>query len=110
MVWKKYQESENKEEVGENLFIFLKESEKKKKWGKKVILGEWKPEKVEEKIKRIAALTNVNNNQLCIVHFVWKVSLFGVILVRIFPQLDWIRRDTPYLSAFSSNTGKCKPE
>ena len=27
----------------------------------------------------------------------WKVSVFGVILVRIFSHLDWIRRDTEYL-------------
>ena len=37
-------------------------------------------------------------------------------LVRIFPQLDWIRRDTPlqrdtpYLSVFSPNAGKYGPE
>ena len=30
----------------------------------------------------------------------WKVSVFGVILVRIFSHSDWIRRDTPYLSVF----------
>ena len=35
-----------------------------------------------------------------------KVSVFGVILVRIFPYLDWIRRDTRYLSVFSPNAGK----
>ena len=29
---------------------------------------------------------------------VWKVSVFGVILVRTFLHLDWIRRDTLYLS------------
>ena len=40
----------------------------------------------------------------------WKVSLVGVILVRIFSHLDWIRRDTPYLSVFSLNWGKCRPE
>ena len=40
----------------------------------------------------------------------WKVSVFGVILVRIFPHFDWIRRDTEYLSVFSSNAGKCKLE
>ena len=40
----------------------------------------------------------------------WKVSVFGVILVRIFPHLDWIRRDTEYLPVFSSNEGKCKLE
>ena len=27
-------------------------------------------------------------------------------LVRIFPRLDWIQRDTPYLSVFSPNTEK----
>ena len=31
-------------------------------------------------------------------------------LVRIFPHLDWIRRDTPYLSVFSPNAGKYGPE
>ena len=41
---------------------------------------------------------------------VWKVSVFGVILVRIFPHLDLIRRDTPYLSIFSLNVGKYRPE
>ena len=28
-------------------------------------------------------------------------------LVRIFSHLDWIRRDTEYLSIFSPNAGKC---
>ena len=40
----------------------------------------------------------------------WKVSVFEVILVLIFPHLDWIRRDTPCLSIFSSNAGKYGPE
>ena len=30
----------------------------------------------------------------------WKVSVFGVILVQIFPDLDWIWGDTPYLSVY----------
>ena len=30
-------------------------------------------------------------------------------LVRIFLYSDWIRRDTPYLSIFSPNTGKYRP-
>ena len=34
------------------------------------------------------------------------MSVFGVFLFRIFPHLDWIRRDTEYLSVFSSNAGK----
>ena len=37
----------------------------------------------------------------------WKVSVFGVILVRISLHLDWIQRDTPYLSVFSPNARKC---
>ena len=40
----------------------------------------------------------------------WKVSILGIILVRIFPHLDWIRRDIPCLSVYSSNVGKCGPE
>ena len=35
----------------------------------------------------------------------WKVSVFAVILVNIFPHSDWIWRDTPYLSEFSPNAG-----
>ena len=31
-------------------------------------------------------------------------------LVSIFPHLDWIRRDTSYLSVFSPNARKCGPE
>ena len=31
-------------------------------------------------------------------------------LVRIFPHSDWIRRDTMYLSVFSPNAGKYRPE
>ena len=40
----------------------------------------------------------------------WQVSVFGVILVRIFLHSDWIRRDTPYLSVSSPNAGKYGPE
>ena len=39
----------------------------------------------------------------------WKVFLFGVFLVRIFPHSDWIQRNTPYLSVFSPNTAKYGP-
>ena len=40
----------------------------------------------------------------------WKVFVFGVFLVRIFPHLDWIGRDTQYLSVFSRNAGKYRLE
>ena len=35
----------------------------------------------------------------------WKMSVFGVILVRIFPHSEWIQRDTPYLPVFRLNAG-----
>ena len=37
------------------------------------------------------------------------MSVFRVILVRIFPHSDWIRGDTKYLFVFSPNAGKCGP-
>ena len=40
----------------------------------------------------------------------WKLSIFGVFLVRIFLHLCWIQRDTPYLSVFSPIAGKYKPK
>ena len=39
-----------------------------------------------------------------------KVSVFGFHLVRIFPHSDWILRDSPSLSVFCPNAGKCGPE
>ena len=34
----------------------------------------------------------------------------GFFLVCIFPHSDWVRRDTKYLSVFSPNAGKYRPE
>ena len=39
---------------------------------------------------------------------VWKVFVFGVFLVRIFPHSDWIQRDTEYLSLLSLKARKCR--
>ena len=38
------------------------------------------------------------------------VQIRSFFLVRIFPHLDWIRRDTKYLYLFSPNSGKYGPE
>ena len=38
------------------------------------------------------------------------MSIFNVFLIRVFLHLDWIRRDTLYLSVFSSNAEKYGPE
>ena len=35
----------------------------------------------------------------------WKLSVFQVFPVRIFPHLYWIQRDIPYDSVFSPNAG-----
>ena len=40
----------------------------------------------------------------------WEVSVFGVFLFHIFPNSDWIRRDTPYISVLSPNVRKHGPE
>ena len=52
---------------------------------------------------------NISKSDVCITNFksttvfnialysVWKVFVFGVFLVRIFPHSDWVRKDTPYL-------------
>ena len=45
-----------------------------------------------------------------ILYTAWKVSVFGVFLVYIFPYSGWIRRDTSYFSVFSPNAGKYGPE
>ena len=41
---------------------------------------------------------------------VWKMFIFGVIVVCIFPHSDWIRRHTEYLSVFCSNAAKYGPK
>ena len=42
-------------------------------------------------------------------HNEWKMSAFGSFLVLIFTYLNWIPRDTPFLSVFSPNAGKYGP-
>ena len=37
---------------------------------------------------------------------VWDVCVFWVILVRIFPRSDWIRKNTQYLTVFIQKAGK----
>ena len=41
---------------------------------------------------------------------VWRVSLFGVFLLRIFSHLNWIRRDTPYLVKMRETTDQKSSE
>ena len=48
--------------------------------------------------------------RMCMYITAWKVSVFGVFLVSIFPHSDWIWRDTPYLSVFSPNAERYWPK
>ena len=41
---------------------------------------------------------------------VWKMSVFGVFLVRVFLHSDWIWRGTESLFLFNQNAGKYGPE
>ena len=47
---------------------------------------------------------------ILVIQAVWKVSVFGVFLVRILPHSGWIRRDIPYIFVFSPTAGKYEPE
>ena len=40
----------------------------------------------------------------------WKVFVFGVILVRIFPHSDWILRISPYTVRMQENTDQNNSE
>ena len=64
-----------------------------------------------EKVFELAGIPNDNNGDD---HYAKSVSVFGVILVRIFLHLELIRRDSKYLSKylplFSLNVEKCGPK
>ena len=55
-------------------------------------------------------ILKANNFNLPIVALREKCPNTELFLVGIFLYLDWIRRDTEYLSVFSPNTGKYQPE
>ena len=48
------------------------------------------------KKQKVAAAAFIALSKCSSLTFAWKVSIVGVILVRIFLHLDWGRRDTPY--------------
>ena len=69
--------------------------------------------------------TFCSNHSNCLTHSSWCINAFFSIiahtrcemcpnteffLVLIFPHLDWIRRDTSYLSVLRPNAGKYRPE
>ena len=59
---------------------------------------------------KLYGVYRILNNISRLIYTTWKVSVFGIILVRIFPHSDWIRRDTPYLSVFSPNADQNNSE
>ena len=44
--------------------------------------------------RRISYINRTTDQPVSYLVTAWRVSIFGVILVRIFPHSDWIRRDT----------------
>ena len=78
---------------------------------------QWKPPRFDKnKNKKKAWLCNIEDyikrsflNWRCIA-LLEECPNTGLFLVRIFPHLDWIRRDTKYLSVFSLIAGKYGPE
>ena len=60
--------------------------------------------------KEVFQQRNWKQKEYSLQHIGWKVSVFGVSLVRIFPHSDWMRRVTPYLSVFNPNAEKYRPE
>ena len=67
-------------------------------------------ESIHVVLQLVKAVAWLNNFQpaftLELTSTTWKVSVFGVILVLIFPYSDWIQRHTECLSIFSPNVGK----
>ena len=50
------------------------------------------------------------NKSRTLTNTAWKVSVFGVILVGIFPYSDWIQRYTPYSVGMPENTNQKNPK
>ena len=91
-----------------NLIKFLKFQRKIRKhchnFFRQISLG-WMNKPVEIILEKYLKLNSFSLQFKARTHHCVKVSVFGVFLVRIFPHLDWIRRDTPYLSVFSPYAG-----
>ena len=59
---------------------------------------------------RTLKFKNIHHGSFLKKYTAWKVSVFGVFLVRIFPHSDWVQRYTEYLSVISPNMRKYGPE
>ena len=58
-----------------------------------------------QKILGPASSTQIKNQLSDVSWIVWKVSKYGVLLLRIFPYSEWIRRFTEQISVFSPIRG-----
>ena len=76
----------------------------------------WKPVKSIKhgtKQKVLSMLTTSNQGKFSTSYNIstaLKVSVLGVILIRIFPHADWILRISPYSVQMRENTGQNKSE
>ena len=79
---------------------------KQMKWGnpRKFLFPTW--------IKRLplSIISIYGNKPYFDINTAWKMSSYRVFTVRIFPHSNSMQRDTEYLSVFSSNVGKYRPE
>ena len=95
-----------------NLIKFLKCQRKIRKhcynFFRQISLG-WMNKPVEIILEKYLKLNSFSLQFKARTHHCVKVSVFGVFLVRIFPHLDWIRRDTPYLSLSINGSINCGP-
>ena len=65
--------------------------------------------KLRKKIQNPYSWTTLNTDS-CLVSTAWKMSVFGVFLVRVFPHLDWILRFSPYSVRMRENTDQKNSE
>ena len=83
--------------------------------GKKLVFRKWSSSKVY--IPRKSSEENKMDNRFIDIilkyrvrNTAWKVSVFGVFLVRIFPNLDWMRRNTEYSIRMRENKNQKSSE
>ena len=87
-------------------FYFLRTL--KNHWRRTILIPLYHYQPLQKHLRVSQKLTSENSPLHTASHCI-KMSVFRVILVRIFPHSDRILKDTEYLSVFSPNEGKCGP-
>ena len=74
------------------------------------LICSWMPSVISNDFEMWSSTVTQYFERFEMAHTVWKVFVFGVFLVCIFPHSDWIQRNTEYRSVFSPNADKYGPE